>query len=530
MGLYTKVGSTTQEITQLSVNVDGVAKNVQGIYTSINGVRTRLFPSTEIWTLVYEGTNPGSYTYNADWGSYQIVLSGGGGSGAAVARYNIGTIDFIYGGSAGEEKTVLVNVYENETKTFSGIIGNGGGSAYARATENTMIATPGSGGAGYQNGSVGGSYTHYTLGGRFGMASGGGGGSSSIVVDGTLRDIAAGGNGGSCQVDPSHHEQTHVRYGGAGGNGGTNSGTGAAGGAARTINNGQIYSGAGSSGFVRIYKSNILPEPTVILNLIGAQQYVEDTVYPAGKYKVTVQAGSCYPADATYASSKITQIIDVLSPFVIRAYCGSSATSTSGGINLYSGNFKVNGRTDNTTISTVNHIFGNAGSCYVISGAASITKVIFYSSGNCLGNGGYKSSISSGIGAGSCLHLMPVGGTFGTDYLFAFHCAAGTYGYAGGGSVYGGAGSGKAFSGGTGAGTATVIAGGSTPYGTGGAGHSVTGAQENGYNGSGIGYGYGGGISGNGAGAWFDGTSWNDSRTIGAPGEQGKILIEYYGE
>ena len=154
MGLYTKVGSTTQEITQLSVNVDGVAKNVHTVYTSIDGVRTRLFPSTEEWTLVYEGTNPGSYTYNADWGSYQIVLSGGGGSGAAVARYNSGTIDFIYGGSAGEEKTVLVNVYENETKTFSGIIGNGGGSAYARATENTMTATPGSGGAGYQNGSA----------------------------------------------------------------------------------------------------------------------------------------------------------------------------------------------------------------------------------------------------------------------------------------------------------------------------------------------------------------------------------------
>ena len=260
MGLYTKVNGTTQEITQLSVNVDGVAKNVHTVYTQIDGVRTRLFPSTEVWTLVYEGTNPGSYTYNANWGSYQIVLSGGGGAGAAVARYNGGTIDFNYSGSAGEEKTVLVNVYENENKVFSGIIGNGGNSAYAIATSNNLNATAGTGGAGYQNGSVGGSYTHNTLAARFGMASGGGGGSSSIVVDSTLRDIAAGGNGGSCQVDPSHHEQTHIRYGGVGGNGGTGSGRGAAGGIAKSILNGAIYSGAGSNGYVRIYKSNILPE------------------------------------------------------------------------------------------------------------------------------------------------------------------------------------------------------------------------------------------------------------------------------
>ena len=125
---------------------------------------------------------------------------------------------------------------------------------------------------------------------------------------------------------------------------------------------------------------------------------------------------------------------------------------------------------------------------------------------------------------------MPVGGTFGTDYLFAFHSVAGTYGTSGVGSAYGGAGSGYALSGGTASGTATVIAAGSTPYGTGGAGHSVTRNRENGYNGTGIGYGYGGGISGNGGGAWFNGTEWLDSRTVGEPGEDGQILIEYFEE
>ena len=535
MGLYTKVGSTTQEITQLSVNVDGVAKNVHTVYTQIDGVRTRLFPSTEVWTLVYEGTNPGSYTYNADWGSYQIVLSGGGGSGAGIARHGDDDIRVrIYdGGARAEELTTSIKIYQNDSKVFSGTLGSGASGAYVRSDGGANTSSAGAAGSGEGNGSVGQSAAGNNATLRpsyYAISSGSGGGSSSLYVDNVLTTISKGGNGGTCQVRIDPAGTILTKNGGAGGSGGTGGGSGAAGGAGISIWKSAAYTGAGANGYVRIYKSNILPEPTVVLNLNGAQQYVEDTVYPAGKYRVTVQAGSCYPADATYASSKITQIIDVSSPFVIRAYCGSSATSTSGGINPYSGNFKVNGRTDNTAITTVNHIFGNAGSCFVISGAASYSKAILYSSGNCLGNGGYLSSKSSGIGAGSCLHLMPVGGTFGTDYLFAFHCAAGTYGSAGGGSAYGGAGSGQAFSGGTAAGTATVIAGGSTPYGTGGAGHSVTRAQENGYNGSGIGYGYGGGISGNGAGAWFDGTTWNDSRTIGAPGEQGQILIEYYEE
>lgn len=543
MGLYTKVNGTTQEITQLSVNVSGIARTINAVYTQVDGVRRRIFPSTEIWTLVYESTTPGEYSYNADWGSYQIVMSGGGGAGATCIREKTGAeLEVFTAGYAAEEKTNTLNVFQNETKTFSGTIGSGASGGTVSITGSGTIpayqasSSYGAVGNGYQNGGQASNKYAYTdhsdQKGSAGWVGGPGGGSTSLLVDNVLHDTAAGGNGGTVMVNYSGYKYSN---GGAGGNGGTTSGTGANGGvtaywfAGTSHGNGSRTGGSGANGYVRIYKSNILPEPTTILNLSGGQKYDEDTVFPAGRYRITVQAGSCYPADATYASNKITQTINVTNPFIIRAYCGSSATSAAAGTNPYSGSFKVNARTDNTTISTVNHIFGNAGSCFVFSGAISYSKAILYSSGNCLGDGAYMSSKSSGIGAGSCLHLMPVGGTFGTDYLFAFHCAAGTYGSAGGGSAYGGAGSGQALSGGTAAGTATVIAGGSTPYGTGGAGHSVTRAQQNGYNGSGIGYGYGGGISGNGAGAWFDGTTWIDSRTVGAPGEQGIILIQYYG-
>ena len=272
-----------------------------------------------------------------------------------------------------------------------------------------------------------------------------------------------------------------------------------------------------------------------IVNLSGAQSFEQNTVFIPGVYLVDVQAGTPY-VSSSYGSpvvgcgGRIQTEVSVSEPFIIRAYCGSRGTSTAGGINPYSGAFKVNSVTSNVSVPTVNHIFGNAGSFAMLAGAAQI-GAHRYSSGNCLGNGAVYNG--SSIGAGSCLHLLPVDGVFGTDYLFAFHCVSGTFtnGRDGGGigSAYGGAGSGTVYSSGGGMGSATTLAGGSTPYGSGGAAHTTTSGLILGSNGTGAGYGYGGGVSANGGGAWFNGTAWVDSRDTGNRGEDGHIIVKYVG-
>ena len=149
----------------------------------------------------------------------------------------------------------------------------------------------------------------------------------------------------------------------------------------------------------------------VLIDLNGAEKYEEDTIFIPGRYEVLVQAGSC--ADVGM-SGKVFQTITIPQKFIVRAYCGSSGTSVAGGTNLYSGPFKVNPY--HWDITPVSHIFGNCGASGRIKSDQNTT---IYGSGNCLGDGALNSSL--GIGAGSCMHIMPIGGVFGTDYLFAFH-------------------------------------------------------------------------------------------------------------
>lgn len=256
MGLYTKVGSTTQEITQLSVNVDGVAKNVHTVYTQIDGVRIRIFPSTEIWTLVYESTTPGAYSYNAGWGSYQIVMSGGGGGGAASGWQSGHGTRYTNPGNNAEQKGVSVNVYQNTTLTISGIIGAGGTGGKARFG-HTNINTGGTGGTGYQNGSNGRNQVVTSGFSTISVSGGGGGGSTSTGWDNIVKDTAKGGNGG----DSRYVNASAWGPGGTGGGGGTTTGTGASGGSAmHETDDHQATGGTGANGYVRIYKSNILPE------------------------------------------------------------------------------------------------------------------------------------------------------------------------------------------------------------------------------------------------------------------------------
>lgn len=281
-------------------------------------------------------------------------------------------------------------------------------------------------------------------------------------------------------------------------------------------------------------------QDNVIVDLSGAQKFEADTVFYPGRYSVIVNAGSSivYGSNGTvgYLGKPviIQKDIAVREKFLVRAYCGGasvinfSTMSGSVGTNPYLGEFKVNGlSTCGVTPQSVSHIFGNAGSAgrFVNSGTPHIPSDIA-SGGNCLGDGVFTSrgtlTYFSASSAGSCLHLLPLGGTFGTDYLFAFH-SAGVAGngqgvvIAGGGSAYGGGASGGIW------GSGTSGSGGASPYGIGGAG--VTNIST-GNNGTGIGNGKNNGL---GAGAYFDGTNWNDETTYVTTETQGKIKITYLG-
>lgn len=283
---------------------------------------------------------------------------------------------------------------------------------------------------------------------------------------------------------------------------------------------------------------------TVLVNLSGAQKFEEDTVFFPGRYKVVVNAGSSIEYDSNggvgYLGRPviIQKDIDVKEKFIIRAYCGGKSVinyasrSGSVGTNPYSGAFKVNGLTTHgSTSSSVSHIFGNAGSAgfFASSGTPPIPSDVA-SSGNCLGDGVLTSrgnvTYFSASSAGSCLHILPLEGVFGTDYLFAFH-SAGVAGngagvvIAGGGSAYGGGASGGIWRGGF-SGVSSGN-GGSTPYGTGGAGVTDTTV---GNNGTGIGNGKSNGL---GAGAYFDGTNWNDETNYATSAVDGVIKVEYLG-
>lgn len=278
----------------------------------------------------------------------------------------------------------------------------------------------------------------------------------------------------------------------------------------------------------------------VIVNLSGAQKFEQNTVFVPGRYKVVIQAGgtsrggtSEYPVYSV--AGKIQKIINVQQPFIIRAYCGSRFNGATPGANPYTGTFKVNPRTGDAP--SVTHVFGTCGASdkwfYGVSEG-------FLGSGNCLGDGWSVNKFSTwfGCGAGSCLHLLPINGIFGTDFLFAFHTTAGTDGTlfynGGGGSALGGSASGGVSSTGSqGSDAQNGFIGGSTPYGSGGPrANSGTGALSYnvGYDGEGIGHGY---APNNGffrgAAAFFNGTSWEQVNEWANEEEDGVIKIEYLG-
>lgn len=223
--------------------------------------------------------------------------------------------------------------------------------------------------------------------------------------------------------------------------------------------------------------SSFNPSPywdPVIVNLSGAQKFEENTVFVPGRYRIEVAPGGYFSSAGTSVQTRFASYLNyeesITVPFMVRAYCGSNASVSSIGTNPYSGVFKVNGLTTDTQTNgvDVNHIFGAGGGNARTSGTYGVQ---YRGGGNCLGNGSKDHNTFGGadiyFGAGSCLHLLPVNGVFGTDYIRAYHAAP----YAG---ICGGAHGGGA-AGPYGDGVSWTYRGGNSPYGNGGASNRAKG-------------------------------------------------------
>lgn len=259
---------------------------------------------------------------------------------------------------------------------------------------------------------------------------------------------------------------------------------------------------------------------TVLVNLTGASAFEENTKFFPGRYRIEVAPGlpsTCFnysklpgPGTTNVTTKQVYMSYDEVFTdyFIVRAYCGDNAQGRgTPGQNPYSGPYKVNGL-DGANINSsihgedVNHIFGAGGGCYYehttvsVPGGTQRTTLYRGGGGNCLGNGStnyFNGNYNYAGGAGSCLHILPVGGVFETDFIRAYHAAPFD-----GGSAYGGGRDGAEKN------PSSIVdswwhtRGGNSPYGTGGNGVGANGT------------GVGAATWGFGAGAYFDGTQWND--------------------
>lgn len=223
-------------------------------------------------------------------------------------------------------------------------------------------------------------------------------------------------------------------------------------------------------------------------NLTGASKWEENTVYSPGTYKVTIRSGACYhPTLGMVGGVGFTQTVTVNQKFFIRAYCGAAANSAASGTNPYSGTYKRNASLT-SAIPSNGGIFGGPGGTRLISSTSGTPQP---GGCNCLGDGQSQGTYHNG--AGSCCHFIPVDGTFGTNYLFCFHCAGSTCIGGGRGANWGASGGGGAYGGG------------------GGAARSMTPTAH-------YGYGYAGGAGAGGNGGSGGGTSTSAGGTAGGKG------------
>ena len=266
-----------------------------------------------------------------------------------------------------------------------------------------------------------------------------------------------------------------------------------------------------------------------VINLSGAQKFEENTVFRPGRYRVELAPGvdgqSSY--DAYYPILNMSYDEVMTDSFIVRAYCGSNGNfnAQTCGTNPYVGGFKVNG-IDARTINRdnyphgidVTHIFGAGGgnAKYYNSTSGTGPGTSFGGGPNCLGDGSVSiysdtTPTSRAYGAaGACLHILPVGGVFGTHYLRAYH-ASPFSGFSG--SAYGG--------GGGYANNSTSVGvfrsrGGNSPYGNGAQDYYDSVTQTTIRTDTGIGGGnkvvtINGRTVSVGAGAYFNGSQWSNA-------------------
>ena len=222
-----------------------------------------------------------SFSLTLDPGEYYVVMSGGGGAGAASDSGHGSTNDtYAEKGFAGQLTTTTFTLTSREVVT--GIVGQGGGRAFARGSGPWNAETKG---AGYDTGKMGSklngtigiektgvttshhgtgisgwtsvstytytkNYSYYSTGGQ-------GGGSSALYTGSKVLALAAGGDGGRAYYNGNNTGCP----GGLGGSGGTKNGTGAPGGE-RNLNDNTFWSHAGADGYIYIYKIREKYTPT----------------------------------------------------------------------------------------------------------------------------------------------------------------------------------------------------------------------------------------------------------------------------
>lgn len=261
----------------------------------------------------------------------------------------------------------------------------------------------------------------------------------------------------------------------------------------------------------------------VIVNLSGSSKYETNTKFAPGRYRVEVAPGGSDDGynDGLTRVTNMNHVETINQPFIVRAYCGGNATSGSVGTNPYSGPFKVNGASAGTRANgiDVNHIFG-AGGGNGNQYAAYLGDSFVSGGPNCLGNGETSTLWGTYLygHAGSCCHLLPTNGVFGTNYLRAYHCSPvgsglAQYPYTAPGGAYGGGAGGSRTD--VGGGYSWSYRGGNSPYGNGGA--AVTSLYVSAGTGIGAGgktvYGTIHGVTADwviGAGAYYNGSQWID--------------------
>lgn len=264
MGVYSKVVSAVKPINQARVFIGGTAKDIISGWVFVNGVRKQVFPTTEIWTLVYEKTTAGSDTFAVGYGRYKVEVSaGGGGAGTALhitggggivpaqARNSAGA-----SGGTGAYGSAILSYLEADTLSFTvGARGNGAtkerGTASSTGGGNTSLSDTTHGSNFIVLGGGGRGYAHATENGDSASV----GAAGTVTTTLATHDLHNGRNGASSSTSTGSHSAGNTSnpspYSSYGRGGGWSYKTGTS--YSQSASN-------GTAGFIRIYKSNFYPE------------------------------------------------------------------------------------------------------------------------------------------------------------------------------------------------------------------------------------------------------------------------------